>query len=519
MESVTKRTPGVGRGAYRGGMTQTTGTTSPPPPRSAGIRKGPEAQFIGDGLRAFRDDLVRGAWAYRPLPVLNVPDSDTMRLPGMRRLASHAPHVLVFGAIGFALLVCLGTGQYMSLPELMVLGLFAVAPAVLAATRPVAAWWLTMPVGAFASVLTGYGDSLPFGPVSFLVTLIVSTIAAAWQGPRAALWMWLITAAFSLFVSGTMGVGSGSTIPLLFFLGLVLSAVSIWHFRRTTRETVREAHREVSAERSATAAERTRAVRLEERTTIARELHDVVAHHMSVVAIQAEAAPYRVENPPQELADAFAAIRESAVAALTELRRVLGVVRADDYEAPDAPQPVLADLDRLLDGVREAGVPVEKLVTGRRRELPQGVELSAYRMVQEALSNVLRHAPGASARVELAYVPVGLGLRVVNDAPERPADPSPGAGQGLTGMRERAAVLGGELHAGPDESGGFEVSAFLPAPLPAPEETAPAEPVSTEPAPAEPTSAEPTPAEPTPAAPAPDGAPTTPLTLVKKEDR
>ncbi|MGW5024238.1 ATP-binding protein, partial [Streptomyces albidoflavus] len=103
----------------------------------------------------------------------------------------------------------------------------------------------------------------------------------------------------------------------------------------------------------------------------------------------------------------------------------------------------------------------------------------------------------------------GLGLRVVNDAPERPADPSPGAGQGLTGMRERAAVLGGELHAGPDESGGFEVSAFLPAPLPAPEETAPAEPVSTEPAPA----------EPTPAAPAPDEAPTTPLTLVKKEDR
>ncbi|MFC7469548.1 histidine kinase [Actinomadura keratinilytica] len=161
----------------------------------------------------------------------------------------------------------------------------------LAATRPVAAWWLTMPVGAFASVLTGYGDTLPFGPVSFLVTLIVSTIAAAWQGPRAALWMWLITAAFSLFVGGMTGVGSGSTVPLLFFLGLALTAVSIWHFRRTTRETVREAHREVSAERSATAAERTRAVRLEERTTIARELHDVVAHHMSVVAIQAEAAP------------------------------------------------------------------------------------------------------------------------------------------------------------------------------------------------------------------------------------
>ncbi|MFF8566248.1 sensor histidine kinase [Streptomyces albidoflavus] len=501
-------------------MTQTTGTTSPPPPRSAGIRKGPEAQFISAGLRAFRDDLVRGAWAYRPLPVLNVPDSDTMRLPGMRRLASHAPHVLVFGATLFALLVSLGSGQYMSLPERLVVGLFTISPALLVATRPVAAWWLTLPVGAFASVLSGYGDTLPFGPVSFLVTLIVATVAAAWQGPRAALWMWLITAGFSFFVGGMMGMDYGGTgIPLLFLLGLALSAVSIWHFRRTTRETVREAHREVSAERSATAAERTRAVRLEERTTIARELHDVVAHHMSVVAIQAEAAPYRVENPPQELADAFAAIRESAVAALTELRRVLGVVRADDYEAPDAPQPVLADLDRLLDGVREAGVPVEKLVTGRRRELPQGVELSAYRMVQEALSNVLRHAPGASARVELAYVPVGLGLRVVNDAPERPADPSPGAGQGLTGMRERAAVLGGELHAGPDESGGFEVSAFLPAPLPAPEESAPAEPVPAETVSADPVAPEPAPAEPAPQASAPDEAPTTPLTLVKKEDR
>ncbi|MFD5184774.1 sensor histidine kinase [Streptomyces sp. NPDC058372] len=499
-------------------MTQTTRITSPPPPRSSGIRKGPEAQFIAAGLRGFREDLVRGAWAYRPLPVLRVVENDTTRLPGMRFLISRAPHLLVLGAALFAFFVSLATGNAGALPEQMVIGLLAVAPAVLAATRPVAAWWLALPVGCFASVLTGYGEDLPFGPVSFLVTLIASAVAAAWQGPRAALWMWLVTAAFSLFVGGMMGVGSGTTIPLLFFLGLSLCVVSIWHFRRTARETVREAHREVSAERSATAAERTRAVRLEERTTIARELHDVVAHHMSVVAIQAEAAPYRVEDPPQELADAFAAIRENAVAALTELRRVLGVVRADDYEAPDAPQPVLADLDRLLDGVREAGVPVEKLVTGRRRELPQGVELSAYRMVQEALSNVLRHAPGASARVELSYVPVGLGLRVVNDPPERPADPSPGAGHGLTGMRERAAVLGGELHAEPSDDGGFEVAAFLPAPLPSPDEAPPADPAA--PAATAPTGAD-RPGADRPGA-GPSGgaeAPTTPLTLIKKEDR
>ena len=145
---------------------------------------------------------------------------------------------------------------------------------------------------------------------------------------------------------------------------------------------------------------------------------------MSVVAIQAEAAPYRVENPPPELEHAFVTIRENAVAALTELRRILGVVRAEDYQAPDAPQPMLADLDNLLANVREAGLEAEKTITGAVRPLPQGVELSAYRIIQEALSNALRHAPGASARVEVSYVLGGLGLRIVNTPP-------PGSGQAV----------------------------------------------------------------------------------------
>jgi signal transduction histidine kinase len=187
---------------------------------------------------------------------------------------------------------------------------------------------------------------------------------------------------------------------------------------------------------------------------------------MSVVAIQAEAAPYRVENPPPELERAFATIRENAVAALTELRRVLGVVRAEDYEAPDAPQPTLADLDALLANVRDAGLSVDKTVTGAVRELPQGVELSAYRIVQEALSNTLRHAPGASARVEIGYVLGGLGLRIVNGPlPELTlVKPSPGAGHGITGMRERVSMLNGEMTAGPAEDGGYEVTVFLPVP-------------------------------------------------------
>ncbi|OSC65353.1 two-component sensor histidine kinase [Streptomyces sp. BF-3] len=229
--------------------------------------------------------------------------------------------------------------------------------------------------------------------------------------------------------------------------------------------SLRLARKDLVVQAELTAEERARRALLEERNRIARELHDVVAHHMSVVAIQAEAAPYRVENPPPELEQAFVTIRENAVAALTELRRVLGVVRAEDYEAPDAPQPTLAALDGLLDNVRETGLETEKVITGAVRELPQGVELSAYRIVQEALSNSLRHAPGASARVELGYVLGGLGLRVLNGPPRGLVKPSPGAGHGITGMRERVAMLNGEMTAGTTDDGGYEVAVFLPVPL------------------------------------------------------
>jgi signal transduction histidine kinase len=272
--------------------------------------------------------------------------------------------------------------------------------------------------------------------------------------------MWALTALYALVVEAGFGPSyyySTNTGPMLVISAMVLLCVAVWHIRR-------EAKQEVTAQQTETAQERSRRTLLEERTTIARELHDVVAHHMSVVAIQAEAAPYRVENPPPELERAFATIRENAVAALTELRRVLGVVRAEDYEAPDAPQPTLADLDALLANVRDAGLTVEKAVTGAVRELPPGVELSAYRIVQEALSNTLRHAPGASARVEIGYVLGGLGLRIVNGPPPAPSlvKPSPGAGHGITGMRERVSMLNGEMTAGRTEDEGYEVAVFLP---------------------------------------------------------
>ena len=207
---------------------------------------------------------------------------------------------------------------------------------------------------------------------------------------------------------------------------------------------------------------------LEERQRIARELHDVVAHHMSVIAIQAEAAPYKVQDPPKELVESFADIRAGALSGLKELRRVLGVLRSD---APDtAPQPGLDDLEELLESARSAGVTVTAGISGAPRPLPPGVDLSAYRIVQEALSNAMRHSPGAAVQVKLYYGDAALVVEVRNDrcppGTRLPAEldgaPGEGGGHGIIGMRERATMLGGNLQAGPTEKGEFLVTAALP---------------------------------------------------------
>ncbi|MCR8572757.1 sensor histidine kinase [Streptomyces sp. Isolate_219] len=215
-----------------------------------------------------------------------------------------------------------------------------------------------------------------------------------------------------------------------------------------------------------TAEERARRTLLEERNRIARELHDVVAHHMSVISIQAQVAPHLVKDPTDELKENLAGIRGNAVEALTELRRVLGVLRSEDALADGVrhtPQPTLGRLDELVGTVRGAGLDVTTEITGEPRPLSPGVELSAFRIVQEALSNAIRHAPGAEVRVAIGYRAGGLTIRVANSAPDGPAPPSQGAGHGLLGMHERTAMLGGELATGPTPDGGYEVTAILPA--------------------------------------------------------
>jgi signal transduction histidine kinase len=250
--------------------------------------------------------------------------------------------------------------------------------------------------------------------------------------------------------------GDESSFEGVLILVLAVGAQVLGDSRRQRSQAIAER----DATRSAIAeAQRDQAV-MEERARIARELHDVVAHHVSVIAVQAETARLTTPDLSEEGKKRFAAIGDAARNSLTELRRLLGILRADGAGAARAPQPGLERLAELVDSARDAGTPVTLSVHGEAAPLPPGVDLTAYRIVQEALTNARRHAPGASVEVEVGYEPEKLSLRVSDDGPGPPeADTS---GHGLLGMQERAAMLGGTLRTGRAPGGGFVVEAGLP---------------------------------------------------------
>ena len=205
--------------------------------------------------------------------------------------------------------------------------------------------------------------------------------------------------------------------------------------------------------------ERARVAVADERARIARELHDVIAHSLSVMTVQAGAARLLLSGDPRRAVEPLLAVEETGRQALAEMRRLLGVLREDAGEPDLAPQPRLADLPGLAATVREAGLEVEMAVEGRQRSLPAGIELAAYRILQEALTNTLKHAGAAQAQVTVRYAPESVLLEVRDDGRVPAVD---GQGHGLLGMRERAALYGGELDAGPLPGGGFAVRARLP---------------------------------------------------------
>ena len=221
------------------------------------------------------------------------------------------------------------------------------------------------------------------------------------------------------------------------------------------------------AERARAKEEQERRQAADERLRIARELHDVLGHHLSLINVQAGVGLHLMDNRPEQAREALAAIKTASSEALREVRAVLGVLRPEEEAAPR--QPALG-LDRLTDLTADAGLDVTTEVLGPRRDLPAEVDRAAYRIVQEALTNVRRHAtPGAAVTVAVEYAPHELRLAVRNDSPRAPQRPGPEAahgpgdtGSGIAGMRARAASLGGSLEAGPQPDGGYLVSAVLP---------------------------------------------------------
>ncbi|MFF0552616.1 histidine kinase [Streptomyces sp. NPDC004311] len=404
----------------------------------------------------------------RPLVLeLCSPRRDPLPPLGRPRWLARLPHVAVlYAAVFFGFLTTeqLQDHYHVTGGGPLVLALMTGISIGLGMFRPVLAWWLGLLTAALVAVSihadVGQGQTWPWTPGGMFAFAPLVLLVALRVPPRVTVWVVGISVACTgLAELGFRPAGSSTTVlevALLFgFVGLLGYAL----------RALRLARGELVEQETLTAEERARRTVLEERSRIARELHDVVAHHMSVISIQAQVAPHLVENPSEELRENLAGIRENALEALTELRRVLGVLRSehpDDPAAPQHPQPTLSELDALVANVRGAGLEVTTAVSGIRRTLSPGAELTAYRIVQEALSNCLRHAPGSRVEVGIAYGPRDLHLCIANSAPTRPVPGSPGAGHGLLGMRERAGMLGGELAAGPRPDGGYEVSAVLP---------------------------------------------------------
>jgi signal transduction histidine kinase len=240
----------------------------------------------------------------------------------------------------------------------------------------------------------------------------------------------------------------------------IYSAVFMLGFSVQSRRTRVNALEERAAAMEREREEEARRAVADERLRIAQELHDVVAHSMGVIAVQAGVGAHVLDRDPEEARRALDAISRTSRSTLTEIRRMLGVLRADDG-AEYAPAPGLGDLPRLVTELGGAGLEVEVRSAGERCELPPGVDFTAYRIVQEALTNVLKHAGPARATVSVGYEPAALRISVVDDGRGVNGNSS-GGGHGLLGMRERVGVYGGSFAAGPRVGGGFEVAVELP---------------------------------------------------------
>ncbi|RSN71986.1 MULTISPECIES: sensor histidine kinase [Actinomadura] len=336
------------------------------------------------------------------------------------------------------------------------------APLLLAVVRPLRAWCIVFAAdvaGALVLLTVDFEERLlwPFPPMEIVGYVGLCLALGLRESRRTLLLVWLATAGASVGLGFAAPHGATARDTLLTILGGVALVLG-----GALRERY-EAQRRLAEQETISEAERERRTLLEERARIARELHDVVAHHMSVITVQADTSVYRLDGLPPDAQEEFTSIAATARESLGEMRRLLGVLRNEEAHGELAPQPGLTRIAQIAEATVRAGVPVE--YSACDADVPEAVGLSAYRIVQEALANVVRHAPGAPTRVTVAEDGRRLAVLVVNGPPpEPPAAPleERGTGHGLVGMRERVRLVGGTLEAGPLPDGGFRVAAHLP---------------------------------------------------------
>lgn len=310
----------------------------------------------------------------------------------------------------------------------------------------------------------------PWSVPAMLVLVAFVGVLAIVHGWRLALVAWLVA------IGGTLAavIALSDAVPVVAAIVNLVIVTSVSGAALLVAVLVASRLRvgaELTRERELAAREQDRRVVVEERARIARELHDVVAHGMSLIQVQASTAQYRVPGLPDDAVREFDEIAQTARTGLAEMRRLLGVLRTDDHVADLAPQQGLHDIPALVETVRRAGAEVEATYPATPPAVPDTVGIAAFRIVQEALSNAVRHAPGAAITLTMEADADAVRIHVRNAPSSSVATGAPpGArGHGLVGMTERAALVGGSVDAAADADGGWTVTAALPVPPPAPQ--------------------------------------------------
>jgi signal transduction histidine kinase len=367
--------------------------------------------------------------------------------------------LLVDGALAIGLAALLIVGTYLASrgqSERRSFDAGAVALLILAAGALAARRW--QPVAVLAVV---FGVTLAYHAIGYAngpiwLALIVAYVTAVYRGYRVAAGI-VAVAGFALFPWLDFLIrdrGAPSLVALLALAAWLLVLLGAAEIVRVRRERAAEAARTREEEELRRASE--------ERLRIARELHDALGHQLSLISVQAGVALHLNEELPEQARTSLSAIRQASKEGLTELRSVLDILRQEGQPAPRSPTSTLARLDDLVAQAATAGLEVGKETEGEARSLPFGVDVAAFRIVQEALTNVSRHAGTATATVRVSYGQRDLIVQVDDDGRGEARPAAAGTGKGILGMRERAAALGGELEAGPRPGGGFRVRARLP---------------------------------------------------------